>query len=79
MPEPTTLPRAPHSSETDGRKKKNETIYQSFIDFREANYSDRRAVLYSTLIEFWLPLKLIIINKTYLNETCNKILQINIC
>jgi hypothetical protein len=39
VPQQTTLPRAPHSSQTGGKKKYNETIYQLFIDFKETYYS----------------------------------------
>jgi hypothetical protein len=37
----------------------NEIVHQLFIDFKKAYDSVRREVLYSILIEFGVPLKLI--------------------
>jgi hypothetical protein len=36
-----------------------ETVHKVFIDFKKANDSVRREVLYSTLIEFRIPIKLV--------------------
>jgi hypothetical protein len=37
----------------------NETVHQLFIDFKKAYDSVRRELLYSILIEFGVPLKLV--------------------
>jgi negative regulator of genetic competence, sporulation and motility len=47
----------------------NETVYQQFIDFKKAYDSVRRDVMYSSLIEFGVPMKLVRLIKLYLNET----------
>jgi hypothetical protein len=47
----------------------NGTVHQLFIDFKEACYSVRREVLYSILIEFRVPRKLIGLIHMCLNET----------
>jgi hypothetical protein len=46
----------------------NETVHRLFIDFRKAYDSFRREVLYSILIMFWVPMKLVRLIKMYLNE-----------
>jgi hypothetical protein len=48
----------------------NETVHHLFIDFKKAQDSVRRAILYNILIEFAVPMKLarlikVCINKTY--------------
>jgi sorting nexin-29 len=48
----------------------NETVYQLFIDFKEAYDSVRREVLYNILIEFGILVRLI---KVCLNETYSKV------
>jgi hypothetical protein len=47
----------------------NDTVHQLFIDFKKAYDSVRREVLYSILIEFGIPRKLVGLIKTCLNET----------
>jgi hypothetical protein len=47
----------------------NETVYQLFIDIKKAYDSVRREVLYSILIEFGVPMKLVTFIKMYLNQT----------
>jgi hypothetical protein len=47
----------------------NGTVHQLFIDFKKAYDSIRREVLYSILIEFGIPRKLVGIIKMCLNET----------
>jgi hypothetical protein len=47
----------------------NGTVHQLFIDFKKAYNSVRREVLYSILIEFGIPRKLVGLNKMCLNET----------
>jgi hypothetical protein len=37
----------------------NETVHQLFIDFKKADESVRREVLYNILIEFGIPMKLV--------------------
>jgi hypothetical protein len=46
--------------------------HQLFIDFKKAYDSVRREVLYSILIEFGIPLKLVRLIKICLNETLVK-------
>jgi hypothetical protein len=47
----------------------NETVHLLFIDSKKAYDSVRREVLYSTLIEFEIPKKLVKLIKMCLNET----------
>jgi hypothetical protein len=49
------------------------TVHQLFIDFKKANDSVRREVLYKILIEFGIPRKLVRLMKMCLNKTCSKI------
>jgi hypothetical protein len=35
-------------------------VHQLFIDFRKAYVSVRREIFYSILIEFWIPMRLVI-------------------
>jgi negative regulator of genetic competence, sporulation and motility len=46
----------------------NETVHQLFIDFKKGYDSVRREVLYSTLIEYGVPMKLVRMIKMCLNE-----------
>jgi hypothetical protein len=39
----------------------NETVHQLFIDLKEAYNSVRRELLYSTLTEFGIPMKLLML------------------
>jgi hypothetical protein len=43
------------------------------LDFKKAYDSVRKEVLYIILIEFGVPVKLVSLNKMYLNETCGKV------
>jgi hypothetical protein len=47
----------------------NGTVHQLFIDFKKASDSSRREVLYSILIEFGVPRKLVGLIQMCLNET----------
>jgi hypothetical protein len=47
----------------------NGTVHQLFIDFKKAYDSVRRKVLYSILIEFGIPRKLVGLFQVCLNET----------
>jgi hypothetical protein len=47
----------------------NETVHQTFIDFKKAYDSVRREVLCNILIEFGIPMKLVKLIKMCLNET----------
>jgi hypothetical protein len=47
----------------------SETVHQLFIDFKKAYDSVRREVLYSILIEFGVPMKLVRLIKMCLSET----------
>jgi hypothetical protein len=49
------------------------------MDFREACVSGRREVLYSILIEFGIPRKLVGLIKMCLNETCSTVHVGKIC
>jgi hypothetical protein len=51
----------------------NETVHQLFIDFKKAYNSVRREVLYSILMEFEVPMKLIRLIKMCLNEAYSKV------
>jgi hypothetical protein len=51
----------------------NETVLQLFIDFRKAYHSVLREVLYSVLIEFGIPIKLVRLINMSLNETYSKV------
>jgi sorting nexin-29 len=45
----------------------NEVAYQLFIDFKKAYDSVRREVLYNILIEFGVPMKLVLPIRSCLN------------
>jgi len=47
-------------------------VHQFFIDFKKANDSIRREVLYNILIEFGIPMKLVRLRKTRPNEIYSK-------
>jgi purine nucleoside phosphorylase len=49
--------------------KYKDTVHQLFIDFKKAYDSVRREVLYNILIKFGVPMKLVRLIKTCLNET----------
>jgi hypothetical protein len=51
----------------------SETVHQLFIDFKKAYDSFRQEVLFSILIEFGVPMKLVRLTKMCLNETYNKV------
>jgi flavoprotein len=62
-----------HLSYTEEKLEYNETVYQLFMDLKKAYDSVRREVLYSTAIEFGLPMKLVELIKMCLNEMYNKV------
>ena len=49
----------------------NEAVHPTYIDFKKANVSVRREVLYGVLIEFGMPMKLVILIQMCLKATCN--------
>ena len=51
----------------------NEAVHQLFIDFEKACDLVRREVLYSILIEFGIPMKLVRVIKICLNETYSRV------
>jgi hypothetical protein len=51
----------------------NGTVHQLFIDFKKAYDSIKREVLYSILLEFDIPKKLVKLIKMCLNETYNEV------
>ena len=51
----------------------NEAVHQLFIDFKKAYDSFRREVLYNILIEFGVPMKLVMLIKMCLTETCSRV------
>jgi hypothetical protein len=55
VPHPTTLP-----PDTREKMEYNVTVRQLFTDFRKAYDSLRRKVLYNILIEFGVPMKLLV-------------------
>jgi hypothetical protein len=48
-------------------------VHQIFIDFKKAYDSVRREVLYNILIEFGIPMKLVMLIKMCLNETYSRV------
>jgi uncharacterized protein Yka (UPF0111/DUF47 family) len=40
-----------------------ETVHQLLIEFEKAYDSIRREILYNIFVEFWLPIKLVRLNK----------------
>jgi hypothetical protein len=59
-----------HSSNTGGKKREfNDAVHHLFIGFKKAYDSVRREVLYSSLIELGVHLKLVRVIKMCLNET----------
>jgi len=48
-------------------------VHQLFIDFKKAYDSVRREALYSILIEFGIPMKLVKLIKMYLTETHSRV------
>jgi sorting nexin-29 len=60
--------------EYNGKKwEHNETVYQLFIDFKNAYDSVRREVLYSIHIEFGVPMNLVRHIKMCLNEMYSRV------
>jgi len=51
----------------------NESVHQLFIVFKKVFDSVRREVLYSILIEFDIPMKLVRLIKMYLTETFSRV------
>jgi hypothetical protein len=51
----------------------NKTVHRVFIDFKKAYDSVRKEVMYSILIEFRVPMKLVRLITMCLNETYIKI------
>jgi len=49
----------------------NEVVHQLFAEFKKANDSVKREVLYNILIEFGITMKLVWLIKICLNETYN--------
>jgi hypothetical protein len=52
-----------HSSDREERGEYNETVHQPFRDFKRAYDSVMRGVLYDIVIEFGLPMKLLVLFK----------------
>jgi len=48
-------------------------VHQLFIDFKKANDSVRREVLYDILIEFGIPMKLVRLIKMCLTESYSRV------
>jgi hypothetical protein len=48
-------------------------VHQRFIGFKKVRDSVRREVLYNILIEFGIPMKLLGITETCLNETYSRV------
>jgi hypothetical protein len=51
----------------------------ALIDFKKVYDSTKREVLYSILLEFGVPKKLVRLIKMCLNETYSKVHEVNIC
>jgi hypothetical protein len=54
----------------------NETVHQLFVDFKKANESVWREVLYNILAEFGVPMELVRLIKIYLNETYSEVCRV---
>jgi hypothetical protein len=52
------------------------TVRHLLIDFKNAHDSVKREVLYNILIEFRVPMKLVMLIKMRLNETYSKDIQV---
>ena len=50
-----------------------EAVHQLFIDFKKTYDSVRREVLYNSLIEFGIPMKLVRLIRMCLNETFSRV------
>jgi len=48
-------------------------VHQLFIDFKKAYDSVRREVLHNIVIEFGIPMKLVMLIKMYLTETHSRV------
>ena len=57
----------------------NEAVHQLFIDLKKAYDSVRREALYSILIEFGIPKKLLRLIKMCLTETYCRVRVVRIC
>jgi hypothetical protein len=55
------------------KKEYSDAVLQVFILFRKTYDSARREVLYNTLAEFGIPMKLVRLIKMWLNETCSRV------
>jgi hypothetical protein len=62
-----------HSSDTGEKWEYSEAEHQLFVDFKEANDSVRRGILYSIFIQSGIPMKLLRLIKKCLNETYSKL------
>jgi hypothetical protein len=51
----------------------NAVVHQFFIDFKKTYDSVRREVLYNTMTEFSIPMKLVRLIKICLTETYNRV------
>ena len=51
----------------------SESVHQLFIDFKKAYDSVRKEVLYNILIEFRIPMKLVMLIEMCLNETYSRV------
>jgi hypothetical protein len=60
-------------SDTGEKWENSERVRHPFIDFKGAYDLVRREVLYNSLIEFGVPMKLVKLGTMCLNETCSKI------
>jgi hypothetical protein len=56
-----------------GKMGNSETVHQLFINFKKANDSARREVLYNILIEFGIPMKLVELIRMCLNKTYSRV------
>jgi hypothetical protein len=57
-----------HSSDTGRKTEYNGRVYQLFREFKKAYDSVRREVLYNILIEFAVPVKLLLLIEILLND-----------
>jgi hypothetical protein len=57
----------------DKKEEYSEAVHQLFIDFKKANDSVRKEILYNILTEFGIPMKLVRLMKMCLSETYSRI------
>lgn len=68
-----------HSSDTGKKMKQNEIEHQLFRDFKKANDSFKKKVLYNIFTDFGIPTKSVWLIKMCSNEPYSKVCKGKIC